>query len=206
MGYSKEQRREYYLKNKEKALAQIKQWVADNRDKYNEYHRKYMQDEEAKLKQKIRVISYRDKNQNKLKDKYIARREHKVIGSREYWLKNKQRYAINRVAYQYKTALYATICYIGNNGVVHEIKVKGVYNAIKHIIGFKEENTRVLFVNTKNYGTLFNEVELNNIYSKLCKCGGMKYNKKIINHFISPILKDFAARVLKQKEIQHNGI
>jgi hypothetical protein len=207
-GYTKKQRREYYLKNREKALAQVKQWTTDNREKYNEYHRQYLQNEDAKLKHKIRLITYRDKNQNKLQNKYIVQREHKVMGSKEYWLQNKQKYAINRVAYQYKNELYVTIYYTEHDsGITYEEKVKGMHNAMARIIDFMEMGVRVLFVGTKKHGTLFTEVELNNIYFQLCKCGDMKYNKKIINHFISPTLKGFATRILKQKDnttMEHN--
>jgi len=90
---SKEQKREYYEKNKDKMREKQKEYWKQNKDKMREYCKEYYEQNKEQIKDKN--TEYREQNKEKIKDKnkkYYEQNKEKIKEQkREYYEQNKEK-------------------------------------------------------------------------------------------------------------------
>jgi len=112
----KESDRKYYLKNKERIKARVKEWCENNKDHVAKKHREYFQKHKQEIIEKNKIYieknkdkifkfhkSYRDKHKDKIKDymtAYYEKNKDKLIN------KNKLYYKENAETIREKTNLH----------------------------------------------------------------------------------------------------
>ena len=106
MTSKKESDRRYYLKNKERIKARVKEWCENNKDHVAKKHREYFQKHKQEIIEKNKIYreknkdkifkfhkSYRDKHKDKIKDYMTA-----------YYKKNKEHIKNNKKLYYEENA------------------------------------------------------------------------------------------------------
>jgi len=73
-----EEKPTYYQKNREKCLAQAKEYLAKNRDKYKEYHKKYYQENKEKRNEARRLADF-NRRQKQREQRQKEKEKKKIV-------------------------------------------------------------------------------------------------------------------------------